>query len=171
MKKLLCILLSAASSAFAAGSYVGGNVGYLVDSEDVFIAGHLGVDLSKAETLLHGVEVEVGYAHQSDFGASADIIPVMLNYRFATKPLDKSVSFYAGAGAGASNVRIWGFGLSDDGWAFTAQAFTGVAFKATERVTLKAGVRYLWIDEVKLFNYPITVGDDVAVELGLGVRF
>jgi len=172
MKKLLSlVVLVTASSAFAANAYTGASVGYLLDSEEAYFAGHIGVEVGKSASLLHGLELEVGYASDNESGISGDIVPVLANYRLKVQPASNALGFYAGAGIGASYIYLSGYGLSDSSWSFTAQGFAGLEYRAAPNVSLRAGARYLWIDDVKLFGYSAEVGDDVALEAGVSFRF
>jgi len=81
------------------------------------------------------------------------------------------LGFYGGAGLGASRIEISGWGLKDETWSFTAQAFAGLEYRATPAVSLTVGARYVWIDDATLVGITAEVGDDVAVEAGIRIRF
>jgi opacity protein-like surface antigen len=172
MKKLLTlILLSAASSAFAAQPYVGASAGYWIDSEEAYFAARIGTSVAQTTGLTHNVEVEVGFTSLSGSGIDFDMLPVMANYRLVSEREQSKFGFYAGAGLGATRLDVSGFGLSDDNWGFSVQAFGGVEYKVAPKVALTAGVRYLWIDDTKFFGTSTDVGDDVGVEVGVRFRF
>lgn len=172
MKSLPAVLLLlTALPAFAAGGYVGADVGYLTDSQEAFYAAHVGFDVAKSNRLVQGAEVEIGYTTDRDSGIKGDILPVMANYRLTFGAPEAKVGCYLAGGIGASNVRLSGYGLSDHSWAFTLQALGGLDYKVATNTTLKLGLRYLWIDDVTLFGYKAEVGDDLAIETGVSVRF
>lgn len=170
MKKLITlILLSAATSAFAASPYAGASVGYLIDSEEEFFAVRLGTQVAQSQGFSHNIEGEVGFASDGESGISLDLIPVMANYRLTGALGQTNLGFYAGAGVGATRLKLSGWGYNDSSWSFATQAFAGVELKVTPRTALTAGVRYLWIDDDTLSGITAEVGDDVALEVG--VRF
>lgn len=172
MKKLLTlILLSAASSAFAASPYVGASAGYLIDLEEHFFSARLGSDVAQAQGLIHSIEAEIGIATEKEFGATADFIPVMGNYRIASDLSQNPFGFFAGAGLGTARIMVSGYGLEDSAWTFAVQVFAGVEYKVTTAFSLTLGARYIWIDEVKLLGTSVDVGDDVALEAGIRFRF
>jgi opacity protein-like surface antigen len=172
MKSLLAaLLLLTASSALAAG-YAGADVGYLTDSRVAFYAAHVGFDVAKSSQLVQSAEVEVGYTTDRESNIKADILPVMANYRLTFGEPGSKLGYYAAGGIGASNVKLSGFYyLHDSSWAFTLQALAGVEFKVAPNTAVKLGLRYIWIDEVKLFGYKAAVGDDLAVETGVSFHF
>jgi len=177
MKKLIAILLLTTGLAASAQAAViiGADAGYLVDSEEEYISARLGYAFKADASLVHQVEVEVGYTNEEDSGAEGEIIPVTLNYRVETVAANR-LGFYFGAGAGLAitDVSFAGSGLptiSDDGSSFALQAFAGVNFKVTNSFALHLGAKYLWIDDVELFGTDVEVGDDVAVTAGLSFRF
>jgi opacity protein-like surface antigen len=172
MKKLLtALLLSAATSAFGASYYTGGSVGYLVDSKDAYFTGRFGVDVAKTNTLVHSVEAEIGYTRDSDSGLKLDLVPVMVNYRLTAPLAQSKFSLYVGAGLGASQVKLSGWGYHDNDWAFTFQTFAGVEYSVTPTVSLTAGGRYLNIGTASVGGIRGTVGDDGSLEAGIRIRF
>ena len=172
MKKLLtALLLSAATSAFGASYYTGGSVGYLVDSKDAYFTGRFGVDVAKTNTLTHSVEAEIGYSHDSDSGLKLDIVPVMANYRLTAPLAQSKFSLYAGAGLGATQVKLYGWGYNENDWAFTFQAFVGAEYSVTPNVSLTAGTRYLNIGTASVGGIRAKVGDDDSLEAGIRIRF
>ena len=172
MKKFVSLVILAASLAASARAAViiGGDVGYLVDAEEAYYSARLGFPVATKNTLSHQVELEVGYTEQKDSGAKGDFVPLTLNYRLESTPANK-LGFYFGVGAGIAFTDVSGFGASDNGNSFAAQAFTGLTYHASQTVSLHAGVKYIWIDNVKLFGTKIEVGDDVALSAGISFKF
>ena len=172
MKKLITfILLSAASSAFAASPYLGANIGYLVDNEDAYFTTRIGSVVAQANGLTHSAELELGYTTSTDYGFELELVPVMANYRITTNRDSSKVEYFGGGGLGVSRVKLNGWGADDATWAFAVQAFGGVEYKATPTVSLTLGLRYLWIGRAHLFNVKEDVGDDLSVEAGIRYRF
>jgi len=177
MKKLVSVLLLATGLAASAQAAVviGADAGYLVDAEDEFISARLGYAFKANASLVHQLEVEVGYSSQEEFGIEGEFIPVTLNYRVETVAANR-LGFYFGAGAGFADTEVSFAGsgvpkISDSGTSLALQAFAGISFKATNSVALHLGAKYLWIDDVDLFDTSVEVGDDVAITAGLSVRF
>lgn len=173
MKKLLTvILLSAATSAFAASPYVGASAGYLVDSEDGLFSARIGMAVAQSSGLTHNLEGEIAFSSLSESGIKLDLLPVMANYRL-TGPIgtQTKLGFYGGAGLGATRLKLSGRGFRDNDWAFAAQAFGGITYNVTPKAAITAGARYLWIDDATLGGLTAEVGDDVALELGVRFQF
>jgi len=170
MKKLLTlILLSAATSAAADMPYVGASAGYLIDMEEHFFAGRIGTEVAHKDGLTHSIEIEVGIVSPGESGLSLDLVPVMGNYRVASVG-PRDVGFYAGAGLGSARLKASVFGFDDSAWTFAGQLFAGVEHNVTPALSLTAGLRYIWIDDVTLFGTSVDVGDDVAIEVGVRFR-
>lgn len=171
MNKLLSLaaFIIAATTA-TAGLYTGATVGYLIDSEEPIFSARLGFDVAQTDTLLHAVEAEVGITSDEEEGAEGDIVPLFANYRGVLKTSEK-LDVYFGAGVGLALVDIDAFGFSDDDQAAALQGFAGVEYKASPTVSLTAGARYIWIDDVTLFGFDADLGDDVALEVGIKIRF
>lgn len=168
MNKILAILLTlTAAVAAQAQFYAGAGVGYLIDSEEEYFNARLGYTVAERASISHAVELDVGLLTESVLGADIDVVPVLVNYR-GTAAINEKLNVYFGAGAGLSfvDVSVSGWG-SDSDQGFTLQALTGLEFKASDSVSINAGLRYLWIDEV----WDIDMGDDVGVELGVKFRF
>lgn len=171
MKKfVLSSLLAMGLAASAQAVIVGASAGYLVDSEEAYLTVRVGTEFNVSEKFAHAAELEIGYTEASDAGISVDLLPVMLNYR-ATPVMTGNwgPTFGFGAGMARTKVNTW-FADADD-WSFAVQAFAGINYKATETVSLNVGARYIWIDAVTLFGSSIDVGDDLAVEVGLSLKF
>lgn len=171
MKKFISLALLATSLAVSAKALVlGAEVGYLVDAEEEYLAVRLGHVLKVDANLSHQVEVELGFTGQKESGIKADFIPLTANYRIESSSGSK-LGYHFGVGAGVAFTDVSGFGVSDDGSSFAAQAFTGLSYQASETTRLHLGVKYIWIDDVKLFGTKVDVGDDLAVTAGISVRF
>ena len=169
-KTIVSILLALGACASAQAVYTGASIGYLVDSEEAYFAARFGTSLNSSESYVGNVEVEVGYTEESSGGVTAKLTPLMLNYRGEILGQSNWAPYY-GAGAGLAKVKVSGFGISSDDTSFAAQAFAGVAYKASESASINLGARYIYVDDVKLFGTNLDVGDDVAVEVGFSFRF
>jgi len=172
MKKFVSLLLLATSLAASARAAVviGGDVGYLFDAEEAYYSARIGFPVTTKNSLTHQVELEVGYTEQKDSGAKGEFIPLTVNYRLESTPANK-LGFYFGVGAGIAFTEVSGFSVSDEGDSFAAQAFTGLTYQASQTVSLHAGLKYIWIDDVKLFGTKVDVGDDVAISAGISFKF
>lgn len=173
MKTKIVLLSSLFCLAATAQALTGGaEAGYLVDSEEEYVAARAGLEFLRRSGLSHQGEIEIGYTEDSASGIKGDIIPVTLNYRVEGRG-SGSIGFYAGTGAGVSRVRVrapaFGFERKDN--AFTSQAFAGMNYQATPVASLRVGVRYIWIDDVDFGSGDIDIGDDVAISAGIGFRF
>lgn len=154
------------------GLYIGAGADYMFDAGEVFYNGHIGYDFGNGSSVF----LESGWLGEDDrggtflfpFGSDIDIVPVTLNYKHEFMFTD-TFGLYLGLGAGAANVDVSTFGLSDDDWAFTAQAFAGVVYNVTPTFELYAGARYVWLDDVGVGAATFDDLDDVGV--GAGLRF
>ena len=171
MKKFVSLALIVASLAVSARALVvGADAGYLIDSEEEYISGRIGHAFSSNESLVHHVELELGYTSQREAGAKGSFMPVTVNYRAESIAANK-LGFYFGAGAGAARTKVSGFGLSDSGTSFAAQGFVGLSYQVTDTSAFHVGVKYVWIDEVRLLGSSYEIGDDVALSAGFSVKF
>lgn len=156
-------------------------VDYLLDAEEAYYNGHFGYDFGCG----HALFLEAGWLQQDqDFSAlvpgavpiglnvELDVIPITLNYKYEYA-FTPQLAFYAGLGAGASytdvEISAGPFGVSDDSWSFTAQAFAGLAYNVSDSFTIYGGARYLWLDDPTVFGVNVGNLDDVGI--GGGVRF
>jgi len=172
MKKFVSLVLLATSLAASARAavIVGADVGYLVDGEWLQTATVTNDLYAARNTLTHQVELEVGYTSQEESGIKGTFVPLTLNYRLESTPAIK-LGFYFGAGAGITSTEVSGYGQSDNGSSFAAQAFAGLTYQANPTVSLHAGVKYIWIDDVELFGTKVEVGDDVVLSAGISFKF
>ena len=171
MKKFVSLALIAASLAVSARALVvGADAGYLIDSEEEYISGRIGHAFSSNESLVHHVELELGYSSQREAGAKGSLLPVTVNYRAQSIAANK-LGFYYGLGAGVARTKVSGFGLSDSGTSFAAQGFVGLSYQVTDTSAFHVGVKYLWIDEVRLLGSSYEIGDDFALSAGFSVKF
>jgi hypothetical protein len=171
MKKFVSLALIAASLAVSARALVvGADAGYLVDSEEEYISGRIGHAFASNESLVHHVEAEIGYSSQKEAGAKGSLLPVTVNYRAQSIAANK-LGFYYGIGAGIARTKVSGFGLSDSGTSFAAQGFVGLSYQVTDTSAFHVGVKYIWIDEVRLLGSSYEIGDDFALSAGFSVKF
>jgi opacity protein-like surface antigen len=183
-----CFLLAATASPTFAGEpapapapapvydtyrwFVGGGGEYFFDAEQDYWNGHIGYKFSDVSSIF----LEVGWlgneSSNSIVNFDLDIVPVTINYKYQAK-FSENLGWYIGAGLGASNVDIHidapAGSVSDDEWAFTAQAFTGLVYEFSPRFEMYLGARYLWADDSELLGFETETVDDVSV--GLGMRF
>lgn len=176
MKKILFTLLVAAGLSVSARALVttGADVGYLFDSKEAYYTGRVGLELNHSLTLSHQLEVEVGYTKSEESGADGSLLPVTLNYRLQGDMAD-GWGYYAGLGAGVARTRVDGVSINGPvrlhDTSFAAQAFAGVEYRFTPAAAATVGLRYIWIDDVKLAGTRFEIGDDVAVSAGLSFKF
>lgn len=171
MKKFVSLALIAASLAVSAQALnVGVEAGYLTDAKEEYISARVGYPLPAKDTLAQEIGLELGFSGQKDSGLKGDFYPLTANYRFESTAANK-LGYYFGAGAGVAFTHVSGFGASDNGSSFAAQAFTGLSYQATASVKLHLGLKYIWIDDVKLFGTKVGVGDDLAITAGLSAKF
>ena len=156
------------------GWYVGAGADYMFDAGEVFYNGHVGYDFGTGSSIF----LESGWLGDDSnrgnalfpfaFGSNLDIVPITFNYKREFMFTD-SFGLYMGVGAGAANVDFSTFGFSDDDWTFTAQAFAGVVYNVSPAFEIYAGVRYAWLDDVRIGGARFDDLDDVGV--GGGIRF
>ncbi len=176
MKKIILTLfvISALAAAARASAIVGADVGYLADSKEAYFSSRIGYELAVRSNVSHQLELEVGYTETEEAGASADLLPVTVNYR-VQGGLDRGFGYYAGAGLGFARTRVDGVSiggpvrLSDN--SFAAQAFAGITYQATPAVTLSVGAKYIRISDVNLAGTTFEVDDDVALSAGISFKF
>jgi len=169
-KTIVSILLALGACVSAQAAYTGASVGHLIDSEEAYISARLGTSLNSTENYVGNVEVEIGYTEDSDFGVTAKLIPITVNYRGELTGQGKWTPYY-GVGAGLAEVKVSGFGISASDTTFAGQVFGGVSYQATDAASITIGARYLYIEEVKLLGTKNNVGDDVSLEAGFSFRF
>jgi opacity protein-like surface antigen len=174
MKQIVSIALLATCLAVTSAKaiIVGASVGYLTDAKEAYVAARVGTQFSATPTLAQIGEFEIGYTDQSDSLVKARFMPLTANYRIEFTGNGKFVPYF-GVGAGAANtrVKVSSYGISESDWSFAAQGFAGVSYKMTDKVSVNAGARYIWIDDVNFLGTKVEIGDDVSLELGLHVRF
>jgi len=173
LNRLLVLVFALACATNAHAVYTGLELGYLIDSEDEYIAARLGFEVFPAEAGSHNLEAEVGYFEDSESFVKIEILPITVNYRLEVHSAEKW-SYNAGVGAGMSRVRVKasGYGFSSSDNAFTAQAFAGASYKFSPSLAFTLGVRYIWIDDIELGSLGgVEVGDDVAFSAGVRFQF
>lgn len=187
MKKILTIALLAASLAVSAQAViVGFEAGYLTDNNDAYFSARIGHEVKADTSLSHQLEAEIGYTEHSEaislglapgdtVTSKTKLTPLTLNYRVEMARTDK-LGFYFGAGIGVARVSF-GFPGSGRPWISSSdnvlalQGFAGVTYKATATTSLHLGLKYLWIDDVKVMGVSAAVGDDLAIMAGVSFKF
>ncbi|HEX2101970.1 MAG TPA: outer membrane beta-barrel protein, partial [Candidatus Synoicihabitans sp.] len=160
MKTFLAIFATLTAVVTAqAQFYAGAGVGYLIDSEEEYITAKIGYEVATAGRVTHAVEIEAGLYSDSASGIDMDMIPVTANYR-GTVSVAEKLGVYFGGGLGAAFIDIDSpFGVNASETAFAVQGFGGVEFRASDRIALVAGARYIWVDEISPWGYNVEVGD------------
>lgn len=176
MKKLVPLMIIAASLAVSARALlVGADIGYLTDAKEEYISARIVHEFKTDTALVHQIELEIGYASEKESGAKGEFMPITVNYRAETIPANKLGYFYGvGVGFARTDISFPGSGvpyISDSGTSLAAQAFTGISYQASPTAMLHLGVKYIWIDDVKLFGTSLDVGDDFALTAGVSFRF
>lgn len=177
MKKLsIAFLFLACGLAASAQTLVtGADIGYLLDSEETYYSGRVGLVLPVSGAYTHQVELEVGYADSRAASFKADLMPVTLNYRLSGTTGSQRVGWFVGAGAGYARASLDGVGIAGPvrlhDTMFAAQAFTGVTYQATRNLALNVGARYIWADDANFAGTNLKVGDDVALSAGFSLKF
>jgi len=97
------------------------------------------------------LDSEVSYGVEKGTAQTKNL-PVMVNLRVNAPLSDTGLLLYGGGGAGISYIDIQGSGpqgqsVNDTGAVFTYAFFAGIGVYVTERVTLRAGYRSLWITD------------------------
>lgn len=171
LNKVLTLLAFLSVSTLPASAiYIGASAGYFFDAEDEFYAVRVGVPGDESGRFSHNFELEALTLSFSDSGLSMRLRPITANYR-GIFSLNESLGIYAGVGLGFANVRVSFDGGRQSDVAFSGQVFAGALFNVTSDIQVGAGLRYVNVDEVKLFGVQDRVGDDIAVELTAGYRF
>lgn len=151
--------------------FIGGSGGYFLDNEEDYWTLHFGMKFAESGPVTHSFFVEGLYTEwEPTLGVDSEIIPVTLNYKFDYN-FNEKFSFYAGVGAGAAFIDTDVVGFGDSSAEFTAQVFAGLGYDVTPNFQLYSGVRWLWVDDTEVLNFPVDNGDDVGVELGLRFKF
>lgn len=175
MKKILTLLFIVTGLAASARAVIiGAEAGYLLDSEEEYVALRAGFEFKAVGPASHQLELEAGYTNEKEGGLKADLLPVTLNYRLQMAGTGKW-GYYVGAGAGFARATIDGvsiFGpvrLRDN--SFAAQGFAGVTYQAGPSTTLTLGAKYIWVNDMNFAGSTVEIGDDVALQAGFSFRF
>jgi opacity protein-like surface antigen len=152
--------------------FAGGSVGYFFDNEEAYYTLHFGAKIAETGSITHSLFVEGLYTQaETSLGLSdTDVYPITLNYKpdFA---INDTLSFYAGLGLGGAFVDSSVGAFDDNSFEFCAQVFAGLGYNVTSNFEIYGGARWLWVDDSSVGPFPIEVGDDVGVELGLRFKF
>ena len=167
---LLAISLAVTS---AQALTVGTSAGYLLDAEEEYITARVGSQFGSSQGIAHNGEFEIGFSSQSEDIGRGEYLPLMINYRAEFTNTGKFLPYLGlGAGAARTQVKIFGYStFNEKDWSFAAQGFAGVSYQVSQKASLSAGARYIWIDDASYRGVKVEVGDDVALELGLHIRF
>ncbi len=107
------------------------------------------------EAMYWKVDSEVKYGSVRGT-AETENVPMMVNLRVNFPLADTGLFLYGGGGAGVSYLAIKGTGpagqsVDDSGAIFTYAFFAGLGVDLSERVSLRAGYRALWLTD-ETFN-------------------
>lgn len=171
-KTLIALIVSLGLAASAQAIVTGFEAGYLLDSEEEYVALRAGYELRASQIRSHQLELELGYTDASESGVKGRIMPLTVNYRLEQAGQGKW-GFFGGAGAGLARtrVKVSGFGFDRAKNSLAVQAFAGVSWQAGPSTKLTLGAKYIWIDDVDFGFGDIKVGDDVAISAGITFRF
>jgi hypothetical protein len=164
--------------------FIGGSAGYLVDAEEGYYAGHIGVDTPWDVAGFNiAMYAEVGYTEADNrdgsmfYNVDTDIVPVTFNLKFE-RPLSGNLNAYVGGNLGGASLDIdaspyagAGAKLSDDDWVFTASVFGGLVYNVTPAFEVFGGVRWIYMDDTNIRGINVELGDDVLFEGGLRFNF
>lgn len=176
MKKLLTVLFISTGLTASAQAvlFVGGDAGYLLDSEEEYLSARVGFGFKATEQASHQLEVEIGYSAAKESGLKADLLPVTLNYRLQL-PGSGKLGYFVGAGAGFARTTIDGVSIVGPvrlrDTTLALQGFAGLAYQVGPSTTLNLGAKYIWIDDANFAGSTVEVGDDVALQAGFTFRF
>jgi opacity protein-like surface antigen len=168
--------------------FIGGSAGYLVDAEEGYYAGQLGVDTPWSvggwNVALYG---EVGFSQfdnrdfdQSPVPMAVDIDTDMVAATFNVKlerPLTGNLNAYVGAGLGMAFLDISATSaavannVNDDENLFTASVFGGLVYNVSEAFEVFGGARWMYLDDVDVRGFDTGSGDDWLFEGGLRFNF
>lgn len=170
MKNILLLLSVFTFTTFAHAVYIGGSVGYLIDSEEDYEVGRIGMTLSKQGKTAHNLELELGHSYSERGAIAIRMLPVTLNYRAETD-VSESAFIYYGAGIGSAFIDVEYFEFSDTGSSFVIQAFGGAGYRVSNNVSVLAGVRYLNMSSITVGGNDIGSENDFGFNFGVQISF
>jgi opacity protein-like surface antigen len=174
MKKLIALgFILVAGTPFLATAkpkYVEASVGYFVDAGEPMYSGRFGYVFSGTEAKSHSAELEIGFTALDIPGASVDVMPVLVNYKY-TFQLQGKLNVFAGAGVGFSMLNFGVSTQSDTDYPLTYQVVAGIDYRVTDKTDITLGARYYDIGDAEVFTIPYEIGNDIEFALGCRFRF
>ena len=167
--------------------FIGGSAGYLVDAEEGYYAGQIGVDTPwEVGGFNIAMYAEVGYTQADNrdgarfYNVDTDVVPVTFNMKFE-RPLSGNLNGYLGFNLGGASLDIHANPyagaaagsptLSDNAWVFTASAFGGLVYNVSPAFEVFGGVRWIYMDDTNIRSVHVELHDDVLFEGGLRFNF
>ncbi|MFD0895480.1 outer membrane beta-barrel protein [Luteolibacter ambystomatis] len=215
IKKSLALALALTGSAWAGPSskapipppqepdlwhwFIGGSAGYLVDFEEPYYTGHIGVDTPwKVGGWDIALFAELGYTDKDQstsvidpnvvvavvrapLNAELEVMPLTFNVKFE-RPLTGNLNAYFGAGIGVaftdfSATAIFSPGpvpslnVSQDDTVFAAQVFAGLIYNFSPNFEIFGGARWLYVDADNSAPAGLDLEFDSDFSFDLGARF
>ena len=172
--------LLSASAVAADGLYARAGAAWFEPVEDGIFNGELGALVAVGRNFgAHSVELDTGRVEFSrSFGgvvkADLEIIPVTAAYLY-TFDLGHKLSLGLGANNGVAvtnfEVRVPGASRDDNYTAWIASGLARLGYALTDKVSLSAGYRYVYVDTLEYFGGAKLKDNDTHVfELGVEVR-
>lgn len=169
-KTILAITWIALASSAPGAVLIGLDAGYMIDSQEEYLATRFAIVTEPAEMKTHALEFEFGYAEAEELGVKAEIMPLTINYRFAHEP-ESGWGYSFGVGIGQARVKASGFGASFSDNPLAWQAFAGVTYHHSSSFAWQIGAKYLRIGDADLGGVTVELDDDVILSIGLKYRF
>lgn len=180
--------------------FIGGSAGYLLDFEEGFYTGHIGVDTPYQFAGWNvAIYAEGGYTDKDETTSVIDpnvvvalvnrpltgeleIVPITLNVKFE-RQLTGNLNAYWGLGVGVAltdfNARanfapgpVPDVNVSESDTVFAGQVFAGLIYNFNENVELFGGARWIYINsEDNTLAKALDIDFESDVNFELGARF
>jgi hypothetical protein len=178
---LIAAAISSLTASAADGFFARAGAAWFEPVEDDFLDGELGVLVAVGRQFgAHSVEIETGRVELGrSFGGGAEInleiIPVTAGY-FYTLDLGNKLSLALGANTGIAvtnfEISVPGASADDDDTVWIASGIARLGYTLTDKVSLTAGYRYVYVDTLEYFGgLSLKDNDTHVIELGVDVRF
>jgi opacity protein-like surface antigen len=167
--------------------FIGGTAGYLVDAEEGYYSGQVGVDTPwNFGGWNVAMYAEVGYTQADNrdgasfYNVDTDVVPVTFNFKLE-RPISGNLGAYLGVNLGAASLDInanpfmgaaaGSTQVSDDAWVFTTSVFGGLVYNVSPAFEVFGGVRWIYMDDTDIRGVNVELSDDVLFEAGLRFNF
>lgn len=167
--------------------FIGGTAGYLVDAEEGYYSGQVGVDTPwNFGGWNVAMYAEVGYTQADNrdgamfYNVDVDVVPVTFNFKIE-RPISGNLGAYLGVNLGAASLDInadpylgaaaGSMPVSDDAWVFTTSVFGGLVYNISPAFEVFGGVRWIYMDDTDIRGVNVELSDDVLFEGGLRFNF